>query len=92
MAEREPISGLLTAEKERNLRRDHGRMHPDGLLRSGKVCDVCLLLGSLREAHRNMPRCSGTTARGYRCAQSTGHLGHHSHPNDQFVRAGTETT
>lgn len=37
----------LTAERERNLRREHHRMHPDLLTKSGRVCIVCLLLRRL---------------------------------------------
>ncbi len=76
------LRGLLTAERERDMRREHARMHPDGLMRSGKVCDICLLLAALRETHGRIPRCSTNTARGYRCAKSSGHHGPHSHPND----------
>lgn len=75
-------SGLLTAERERNLRRDHERMHPDGLTQSGRVCDVCMLLAALADADRVMPRCSITTARGFRCSKARGHLGRHSHPRE----------
>lgn len=77
------VEGLLTGERERGLRREHARLHPDGLMRSGKLCDVCLLLAALREAHKRIPRCQGQTARGFRCAQGQGHSGAHSHPNDE---------
>lgn len=72
----------LTAERERNLRRDHERMHPEGLTKSGRVCDICLLLAALKETHRRIPRCSGFTHDHFRCAQGAGHLGPHSHPQD----------
>lgn len=74
-----PLHGLFTAEKERNLKRDHARMHPDGLMRSGKICDICLLLAALEEAYRAIPRCNKSTPRGYRCSSLLGHSGPHSH-------------
>ena len=37
----------LSAERERNLRREHHRLHPDLLTKSGRVCIVCLLLRRL---------------------------------------------
>lgn len=75
--------GLLTAEKERNLRREHERLHPHALMRSGRVCDVCLLLAALKEDRRRIPRCPQNTPRGYRCAEGAGHTGPHSHPRDE---------
>lgn len=77
------LGGLLTAERERGLRREHARMHPDGLTRSGLVCDVCLLLAALKETWGRIPRCERNTVRGYRCAKASGHRGSCSHPNDQ---------
>lgn len=72
----------LTAEKERNLRREHERLHPDGLKRSGRPCEMCMVLDALKEQSRHIPRCSSSTPRGFRCAQSAGHTGPHRHPND----------
>ena len=40
---REPI----TAEMERNLRRTHWRLHPEGVTKTGRVCLVCQLLERL---------------------------------------------
>lgn len=77
------MRSLLSAERERNLRREHERLHPDALMRSGKVCDVCLLLDALRYTRKSVPRCSGQTDRGFRCASIVGHHGPHSHPNDE---------
>lgn len=38
----------LTPERERNLRREHARAHPDGLTPiSRRPCTICLLLARL---------------------------------------------
>lgn len=43
----------MTAERERNLRRNHQLRHPGGLFSSGRPCEVCMTLAEitrLREA------------------------------------------
>lgn len=81
----------ISAERERNMRRDHERRHPSGLLRSGAPCEACLLLETLREERTLRPRCEATTPRGYRCARPYGHGGRHGHPCDpMFLRTPLE--
>jgi hypothetical protein len=46
----------LTPERERNMRREHARLHPDGLLPGGRVCDVCLVLTQLDVEREKVPR------------------------------------
>ena len=37
----------LTAEYERNLRREHARLHPNGYFKSGRPCLICMLLDKI---------------------------------------------
>jgi hypothetical protein len=43
----------LTPEKERNLRREHERLHPEAMTPGGRFCDVCVLLARLSWERRN---------------------------------------
>lgn len=40
------LAEWLTAERERGIRRQHHRLHPNGYV-GQRVCDVCLLLARL---------------------------------------------
>lgn len=62
------------------MRRSH-----DEWLAMLPLVDLVRLLELEREhqsLRRPLPRCSGSTANGYRCSKSIGHAGAHDHPMD----------
>jgi len=45
----------LTAEYERHLWREHGRLHPEGIVgKNNQTCDVCLLLSELEAVRESL--------------------------------------
>jgi hypothetical protein len=40
---------------------------------------------TLEATRRRIPRCSGRTESGYRCARGAGHSGPHSHPREALA-------
>lgn len=41
---------VLTAERERNMYRYHARLHPNGKTKTGRPCEICMLLDALEDA------------------------------------------